>query len=945
MIFNSLKSRIIISITGIVVTSLAITIFFFEQRVKQELSDAIETNAFNSVGATRNYVELQHKSILYHKTVMLTRRKIELKNNTTIAFSIIMSAFHEFKNGEISEEVAKRHAIEDLRQLRYDDGIGYFWINDTGLPYPRMIMHPTIPELEGTILDDPGFNCAFGRKENLFKAFVDVCLEKGEGYVDYLWPKPAPVGLTEQRPKESYVKLFEPWNWIVGTGVYIDDIEKDVQARLDAVIEDLNKAILKQRIGEEGYFFIFDEENQVLAHPNRAGMDGNQLVNPITGNTLLDEMKETAFRPDPVLEYLWDKPGHEGEFRFWKKAYVTYYEPLGWYIGSTVYREEFEHKISKLINAIMLFSGSVLLVTMILSLLVSRSITKSLNLLVHSIRQTGRNGIPIITIPETGTAEIKVLGATMNTMIDSVSKSRKALQTQRDFSLGIINGAPYLICGLDSDGIITFINPAGEAATGYCKEELIGKNWWKLFCSDEEYERAKELFKEFARTEVADYEMRLTCKNGEQKIIVWNTLAKKDENNGILEVIGFGHDITERKQAEEELHLLRNYLSNIIDSMPSVLVGVNAEGKVTQWNKTAEQATGIKAAAAHGKNLSDVFPQMASEKDKIAESIRVRETKQEQKKPRLTEKGTCYEDVTIYPLIANGVEGAVIRIDDVTEKVRMEEMMVQSEKMLSVGGLAAGMAHEINNPLAGMMQTADVMSRRLGERADMPANRKAAEAAGTTMEAIRNFMEARGIPRMITTIIESGRRLAAIVDNMLSFARKSDTQVYPHALEELMDKTLDLAATDYDLRKHYDFKLIEIRREYEKDLPLVPCEGAKIQQVLLNILRNGAQAMEAAAIRNPRIILRTWFEKERNMVCMELEDNGPGMVEETRKRVFEPFYTTKPVGVGTGLGLSVSYFIITEDHCGEMAVESRPGAGAKFIIRLPLKGRKPGPVC
>jgi len=284
------------------------------------------------------------------------------------------------------------------------------------------------------------------------------------------------------------------------------------------------------------------------------------------------------------------------------------------------------------------------------------------------------------------------------------------------------------------------------------------------------------------------------------------------------------------------------------------------------------------------------------------------------------------------------VEGAVIRIDDVTEKVRLEEMMIQSEKMISVGGLAAGMAHEINNPLAGIMQTAEVMANRLGKNLHIPANRKAAEAAGTTMEAVEGFMKARGIPRMITTINDSGRRLAAIVDNMLNFARKSDASVSSRILEDLLDKTLELAATDYDLKKHYDFKMIEIIKEYTDNLPSVPCEAAKIQQVLLNILRNGAQAMQAGGVEHPRFTVRTWFEKKRSMVCMEIEDNGPGMDEATRRRVFEPFFTTKPVGVGTGLGLSVSYFIITENHNGEMAVESQLGSGTKFIIRLPVEG-------
>jgi signal transduction histidine kinase len=229
------------------------------------------------------------------------------------------------------------------------------------------------------------------------------------------------------------------------------------------------------------------------------------------------------------------------------------------------------------------------------------------------------------------------------------------------------------------------------------------------------------------------------------------------------------------------------------------------------------------------------------------------------------------------------------------------------------------------------------MANRLTDNLLISANRKAADAAGTTLGAIESFMAARSIPRMLATINESGRRVAAVVDNMLSFARKSDSSVSSHALDELIDKTLALAATDYDLKKQYDFKRIEIIKAYGDGLPAVPCEGAKIQQVLLNVFRNAAQAMTKAGVESPRIRVRTLFGSQRGMAVMEIEDNGPGMDEATRKRVFEPFFTTKPAGVGTGLGLSVSYFIITENHRGEMAVESRPGAGTIFIIRLPIE--------
>ena len=387
--------------------------------------------------------------------------------------------------------------------------------------------------------------------------------------------------------------------------------------------------------------------------------------------------------------------------------------------------------------------------------------------------------------------------------------------------------------------------------------------------------------------------------------------------------------ISKHDHYEKELHNLQNCLSNIINSMPSVIVCVDADNKVTQWNKTAQKTTGIEADAALGKTLFDVFPQMTSMMQKITESIQTEEIIQEQKKPRRMQNNVYYEDVTIFPLITNNVKGAVIRVDDVTNKIQMEEMMIQNQKMLILGGLAAGIAHEINNPLAGIMQTTNVLANRLDDNINMPANLKAADAAGTTMEAIKKFMEDRDILPMMKTIKDSGQRMAGIMDNMLSFARKSDARVSSHNLSALLDKTLELTATD--------FKMIGIKKEYDAKIPPVPCEGGKIQQVLLNILRNGAQAMQDAGTEKSLFIVRARVENKRNMVCLEIKDNGPGMDEKTLKHVFEPFFTTKPLGIGTGIGLSVSYFIIVDDHGGEMEVESTLGKGAEFIIKLPIK--------
>ncbi|MCP4670997.1 MAG: PAS domain S-box protein, partial [Desulfobacula sp.] len=248
-----------------------------------------------------------------------------------------------------------------------------------------------------------------------------------------------------------------------------------------------------------------------------------------------------------------------------------------------------------------------------------------------------------------------------------------------------------------------------------------------------------------------------------------------------------------------------------------------------------------------------------------------------------------------------GLRGILL---DLSKRKKTEEMMIQTEKMMSLGGLAAGMAHEINNPLAGMIQSVQVVQNRLTK--NLPANQKLVEELGTSMTVISDFMEKRGIINQLENIRKAGNRAAKIIENMLSFARKSGSVKNEHQLDEILDNAIELAQNDYDLKKEYDFKNIEIIREYSPDVPMILCEGSKIQQVLFNILKNASQAMNLQKTSNPKLILR--LLKKEDMVLIEIEDNGPGMEEKTRKKIFEPFFTTKTLNKGTGLGLSVSYF-------------------------------------
>jgi PAS domain S-box-containing protein len=402
-------------------------------------------------------------------------------------------------------------------------------------------------------------------------------------------------------------------------------------------------------------------------------------------------------------------------------------------------------------------------------------------------------------------------------------------------------------------------------------------------------------------------------------IIVFNTLIKYEHA---------------RSKAEEELGKTKNYLANIINSMPSILVGVDPDGKITHWNMEAEKISSISSNEAVGLPLDQALPEMQNELQRVLAAMKNREIETDSMQTKTDVGTTRYDDITIYPLIANGVEGAVIRIDDVTERMNLEQMMIQSEKMMSVGGLAAGMAHEINNPLAGILGHTQNIEKRLFS--DMEKNKVAAAECNISLDNLRRYLDKGQIPKMIDGIMESGNRAAKIVSNMLSFSRKSDKINRRYQLAELLDKTIDLVANDYNLKKHYDFRKIAIIRQYDEDTPAVYCDGNEIQQVFLNLLKNGAEAMieKDYEQERPKFICRV--KKEDGMVIAEIEDNGPGIYIEPISRIFDPFFTTKELGKGTGLGLSVSYFIISDQHSGIMEVDSAPGEWTKFTIKLPL---------
>jgi PAS domain S-box-containing protein len=511
---------------------------------------------------------------------------------------------------------------------------------------------------------------------------------------------------------------------------------------------------------------------------------------------------------------------------------------------------------------------------------------------------------------------------------------RRKTEAERERLIAIVENTSDMVSSALPDGRILYMNRSGREMVGW---DLDGPLINKFIPDIHPSWALKVIETEGIPTAIEkglwNGETALLDPRGSEVPVSQVIMSHKGSDGQIDYLSTIIRDITASIEAEQETKRLQNLLGNIVDSMPSILVGIDDAGRVTQWNRRAEEETGIAAAAAAGCKIGDVFPRLADEMEKIRMAMQERQPQHDPKKPYRGAAETRYEDVTVYPLTSNGVQGAVIRLDDVTERVRLEEMMIQSEKMMSVGGLAAGMAHEINNPLAGIMQNTQIARNRLS--CSSPADQRAATECGTTIEAIKAFHKKRGLIAMLEAALASGARAAKIVNNMLSFSRMGDASMTRQDLAKLLDATIELAQSDYDLKRKHDFRKIEIVRDYDPDTPQVLCAGSKIQQVFLNILKNGAEAMASRETRAmpPRFHLRVLPEKD--MVRVEIKDNGPGMEAGVRKRVFEPFYTTKSGEGGTGLGLSVSYFIITDNHQGAMMVESEAGKGARFIIRLP----------
>jgi two-component system NtrC family sensor kinase len=355
---------------------------------------------------------------------------------------------------------------------------------------------------------------------------------------------------------------------------------------------------------------------------------------------------------------------------------------------------------------------------------------------------------------------------------------------------------------------------------------------------------------------------------------------------------------TSIEQKAVQIERLKDFSENIVESLNVGVLAVDLDGAIESWNTQLERMIGVPRCEAVGRKLDQVLPSdLAAELSARASDERVASL---YKFPMRNRGGrSLVVNVSIAPLVGKSGDriGRLILMDDITQRMRLEEQLVQNEKLTSLGLLAAGVAHEVNTPLAVISNYIQMLAKQLPS----------------------------GDPRhhLIDKVVKQTFRASEIVNNLLNFSRTGAVEFTEVNLNSVVEETLSLVAHPFKTAH------VQVMRSLQQELPPVLGSNNKLQQVFLNLFMNARDAMPSGGM----VEVRT--ASNNGTVEIEITDSGSGIPRENLHRIFDPFFTTKSSGRGTGLGLSVSYGIIKE-HAGRVDVRSTPDKGTTFRLEFPV---------
>ena len=509
--------------------------------------------------------------------------------------------------------------------------------------------------------------------------------------------------------------------------------------------------------------------------------------------------------------------------------------------------------------------------------------------------------------------------------VDQTQRKEMArnLKKAYDFENNLIQSSIDGIVASDSDGEIIIFNQGAENIFGYTQKEAFSK----IHVTQLYYEGVARKIKkmiygpEFGGPgRLLNYEVEILNKNGlSVPILLSATLLYEEEEE--VATVGFFKDMREVKQLQQELTKHFEFEHNLIQSSIDAIVASDKDGKIIVFNQRAENLLGYSEDKVIGEMLfNDLFTEAIAEE--IQEEL-ISEKYGGENRLFLFETYIISKTGKKIPVQLSATVmfdedeeiGMVGFLRDLREIRRMEQQfddqarLLHEHKMISLGRLSASVVHELNNPLAGILNYIRLMLKII----------KRGSLDQKNQEKFQRYL----------TLVESEtHRCSKIVSNLLAFSRKSELQLKDMNINELLDKCIQLSQHKLMLQN------IQIKTDLDLDIPKVLGDFNQIQQCVINLIFNAIDAMSDGGT----LTIISSFNQEKGMIEIKVADTGQGIADEDFHQIFDPFYSTKTEGQGLGLGLSVVYGII-DRHKGSITVESEPGKGALFIISIPaLKG-------